>query len=115
MEENVNWYNLTAEETAKKLETDLNTVIENVFSEIRSNKYQLEDYNNELIYKMKDYEEIPDKIWKSEIFGRSLDAIVQESIQAKLSLMPENIRFKLQQTLTKLVNKGSGNLFAIVL
>ena len=26
-----------------------------------------------------------------------------------------NVRFKLQQTLSKLVNKGSGNLFAIVL
>ena len=26
-----------------------------------------------------------------------------------------NIRFKLQQTLTKIVNRGSGNLIAIVL
>ena len=41
--------------------------------------------------------------------------IVQEGIQAKLSLLPENVRYKLQQTLSKLVNKGSGNLFAIVL
>ena len=54
-------------------------------------------------------------IWKSEIFGRSLDVIVQEGIQAKLALLPENVRYKLQQTLSKLVNKGSGNLFAIVL
>ena len=56
-----------------------------------------------------------ENIWKSEIFGRSLDVIVQEGIQAKLSLLPENVRYKLQQTLSKLVNKGSGNLFAIVL
>jgi stage IV sporulation protein A len=54
-------------------------------------------------------------LWKSEIFGRSLDVIVQEGIQAKLSLLPDNVRYKLNQTLTKLVNKGSGNLFAIVL
>lgn len=54
-------------------------------------------------------------IWKSEIFGRSLDSIVQEGIQAKLSLMPDNLRFKLQNTLTKVVNKGSNNLIAIVL
>ena len=54
-------------------------------------------------------------IWKSEIFGRSVDVIVQEGIQAKLALLPENVRYKLQQTLSKLVNKGSGNLFAIVL
>ena len=56
-----------------------------------------------------------ENIWKSEIFGRSLDEIVKEGIQAKLSLLPENARFKLQQPLCKMVNKGSSNLFAIVL
>ena len=64
---------------------------------------------------MKDYETSPASIWKSEIFGRSLDVIVQEGIQSKINMMPENIRFKLQQTLTKIVNRGSGNLIAIVL
>ncbi|MBQ1551745.1 MAG: stage IV sporulation protein A [Bacilli bacterium] len=56
-----------------------------------------------------------DDIWKSEIFGRSLDSIVQEGIQAKLSLMPDNLRFKFQNTLSKVVNKGSNNMIAIVL
>ena len=54
-------------------------------------------------------------IWKSEIFGRSLDVIVQEGIQAKLAMMPDNIRFKLCQTLTKIINKGSSNMIAIVI
>ena len=54
-------------------------------------------------------------IWKSEIFGRSLDVIVQEGIQAKLSMMPDSIRFKLGQTLTKVINKGSSNMIAIVI
>ncbi len=54
-------------------------------------------------------------IWKSEIFGRSLDSIVQEGIQAKINLMPDNIRFKLQNTLTKVVNKGSNNVITIVI
>lgn len=72
--------------------------------------------SKELInYLMKDYETNPQNIWKSEIFGRSLDVIVQEGIQSKLSLMPENIRYKLSQTLTKIVNKGSNNLIAIVI
>lgn len=56
-----------------------------------------------------------ENIWKSEIFGRSLDAIVQEGIQAKLSMMPDNIRYKLGTTLTKVINKGSNNMIAIVL
>ena len=56
-----------------------------------------------------------ENIWKSEIFGRSLDVIVQEGIQAKLSMMPDNIRYKLGNTLTKVINKGSNNMIAIVL
>ena len=54
-------------------------------------------------------------IWKSEIFGRSLDVIVQEGIQAKLSMMPDNVRYKLCQTLAKIINKGSSTMIAIVL
>ena len=86
--------------------------VESTFEPIIGSELQ----SKELIdYLMRDYDTNPDNIWKSEIFGRSLDVIVKEGIQAKLSLMPENVRYKLQQTLTKLVNKGSGNLFAIVL
>ena len=86
--------------------------VESTFEPIIGSEIQ----SKELIdYLMKDYDTNPSDIWKSEIFGRSLDTIVKEGIQAKLSLMPDNVRFKLSQTLTKLVNKGSGNLFAIVL
>ena len=72
--------------------------------------------SKELInYLMKDYETDPSSIWKSEIFGRSLDNIVQEGIQSKISLMPDNVRYKLGQTVTKIVNKGSNNLIAFVI
>lgn len=72
--------------------------------------------SKELInYLMKDYETDPTTIWKSEIFGRSLDVIVKEGIQSKLSIIPENTRYKLSQTVTKIVNKGSNNLIAIVI
>lgn len=54
-------------------------------------------------------------IWKSEIFGRSLDSIVQEGIQSKINLMPDNIRFKLQNTLSRVINKGSNNIITIVI
>lgn len=86
--------------------------VESTFEPIIGSEIQ----SKELIdYLLKDQDTNPGNIWKSEIFGRSLDVIVKEGIQAKLSLMPENARYKLQQTLCKLVNKGSGNLFAIVL
>lgn len=86
--------------------------VESTFEPIIGSELQ----SKELIqYLMKDHDNDPASIWKSEIFGRSLDVIVKEGIQAKISLLPDNVRFKLQTTLSKIVNKGSGNLFAIVL
>ena len=64
---------------------------------------------------MKDSNNDPNSIWSSEIFGRSLDKIVQEGIQSKISMMPENVRYKFQTTMSKVVNKGSNNLIAIVI
>lgn len=86
--------------------------VESTFEPIIGTELQ----SKELIdYIMKDYETDPSSIWKSEIFGRSLDIIVKEGIQAKLSMMPETTRYKLSNTVTKIVNKGSNNLIAIVL
>lgn len=86
--------------------------VESTFEPIIGTELQSKELIN---YLMKDYDVSPESIWKSEIFGRSIDVIVKEGIQAKLSLMPENVRFKLSQTLNKIVNKGSGNLIAFVL
>ena len=71
--------------------------------------------SKELINHILDDKDDPEKIWKSEIFGRSLEDIVQETIQAKLAMLPDNSKYKLSQTITKMVNKGSNNLIAIVL
>lgn len=86
--------------------------VESTFEPIIGTELQSKELIN---YIMKDYETDPSSIWKSEIFGRSLDTIVKEGIQAKLSMMPENTRYKLSNTVTKIVNKGSNNLIAIVL
>ena len=65
--------------------------VESTFEPIIGSEVQ----SKELIdYLMKDHEKSPSEIWKSEIFGRSLDSIVQEGIQSKINLMPDNIRFK---------------------
>ena len=86
--------------------------VESTFEPIIGSEVQ----SKELIdYLTKDKEKNPSEIWKSEIFGRSLDSIVQEGIQSKINMMPDNIRLKLQTTLTKVVNKGSSNMIAIVI
>jgi stage IV sporulation protein A len=82
--------------------------VESTFEPIIGSEVQSKELIDHL---MKDKSEI----WKSEIFGRSLDEIVKEGIQAKISLLSENSRYKLQNTLCKLVNKGSGNLFTLVI
>jgi stage IV sporulation protein A len=75
-----------------------------------------EKQSEELVrYLMQDFEEDPLSIWNSDIFGRSLNSIVREGIQAKLSLMPENARYKLKETLERIINEGSGGLIAIIL
>ncbi|TCP31652.1 stage IV sporulation protein A [Scopulibacillus darangshiensis] len=75
-----------------------------------------EKQSEELVrYLMQDFEDDPLSIWNSDIFGRSLNSIVREGISAKLSLMPENARYKLKETLERIINEGSGGLIAIIL
>ncbi|MBQ1812484.1 MAG: stage IV sporulation protein A [Bacilli bacterium] len=85
--------------------------VESTFEPIIGSELQSKELVN---YLLRDKDD-PKAIWKSEIFGRSLDNIIQEGIQAKVAMMPENIRYKLQNTLTKIVNKGSNNMIAIVI
>ena len=85
--------------------------VESSFEPIIGSELQSKELIDHL---MKD-ETNPEKIWQSEIFGRSLDEIVSEGIQAKLSLLSEASKYKLSQTIQKMVNKGSSNLIAIVL
>lgn len=86
--------------------------VESSFEPIIGTESQSKELINHL---MKDSKNDPKSIWSSEIFGRSLDTIVQEGIQSKIAMMPENVRYKFQTTMSKVVNKGSNNLIAIVI
>ena len=85
--------------------------VESSFEPIIGSEMQSKELIDHIMKDNKD----PEKLWKSEIFGRSLEDIVQESIKGKLSLLPDSSKYKLSQTITKMVNKGSNNLIAIVL
>jgi len=86
--------------------------VESEFSPIIGTEKQSEEL---VRYLMQDFEENPLKIWDSDIFGRSLHSIVREGIQGKLAMMPDNARYKLQETLGRIINEGSGGLIAIIL
>ncbi|MBO8168358.1 MAG: stage IV sporulation protein A [Thermoanaerobacteraceae bacterium] len=66
-------------------------------------------------YIMSEFEEDPQKIWSTEVFGKSLSELVREGIQGKLYRMPENAREKLQETLQRIANDGSGGLICIII
>lgn len=74
-----------------------------------------EKQSEELVqYLMREFEGEPEKIWRTNLFGKSLNALVREGIQNKLSSMPENAQVKLRDTLQKIVNDGSGGLICII-
>lgn len=66
-------------------------------------------------YMLREFEDNPQKIWNSEIFGKSVHDLVREGIQNKLHRMPENAQIKLQETLQRIVNEGSGGLICIII
>ena len=66
-------------------------------------------------YMLDEFEENPSKIWESNLFGKSLHDLVREGIQNKLHRMPENAQHKLQDTLQRIVNEGSGGLIVIII
>lgn len=66
-------------------------------------------------YLTEEFEKEPARIWESDFLGKSLHDIVREGIQTKLTKMPENAQEKLQETITKILNEGSGGLICIIL
>ncbi len=66
-------------------------------------------------YLLSEFDEQPEKIWQSNIFGKSLSELVGEGLHNKLGRMPDEARGKIQETLTKIINEGSGGLICIIL
>jgi stage IV sporulation protein A len=75
-----------------------------------------EKQSEELLnYLISEFENNPSKLWESNIFGKSLYDLVREQLQNKLMKMPEDAQSKLQLTLQRIVNEGSGGLICIIL
>lgn len=75
-----------------------------------------EKQGEELVqYLLERFEDDPKKLWDFDIFGKSLHDLCREGIQNKLFRMPENAQVKLQETLTRIINEGSGGLICIII
>ena len=86
--------------------------IETEVSPIVGSEKQSEELVN---YLLSEFENDPIKIWESNIFGKNLHELVNEGLQNKLYRMTEDAQGKLQETLERIVNEGSGGLICIIL
>ena len=59
--------------------------------------------------------EAPEKIWDTNMFGKSLYELVSESLTSKLAHIPEDAQKRLSETLERVINEGSGGLICIIL
>ena len=66
-------------------------------------------------YLLGEYEEDTDKLWQSNIFGKSLYELVSEGVTAKIMRMPDDARQKLTKTLGRMINENTGGMICILL
>lgn len=75
-----------------------------------------ESQSEELVkYLLDGFEDDPSKIWESNIFGKSLNELVNEGLRNKLYHMPTDARMKFQETLERVINEGCNGLLCIIL
>ncbi|HAG57639.1 MAG TPA: stage IV sporulation protein A, partial [Ruminococcaceae bacterium] len=75
-----------------------------------------EKQSEELVmYLLQEFEDSPEKIWESNIFGKSLHSLVNEGLHNKLYRMPQEARLKLQETIERIINEGCTGLICIII
>ncbi len=75
-----------------------------------------EKQSEELVeYMLSEFDENPEKIWESNIFGKSLHQLVNEGLHNKIYKMPPDARQKLQLTVERIINEGCNGLICFIL
>ena len=86
--------------------------IETEISPIVGTEQQSEDL---VRYMLEEFSDSPERIWESNMFGKTLYELVNEGLHTKLEHMPEESRDKLSETLERIINEGSNGLICIIL
>ncbi len=66
-------------------------------------------------YLLSEFEDQPQNIWDSNIFGKSLHELVNEGLNTKLSRMPTDARMRIQETVERVINEGCNGLVCIII
>lgn len=90
------------------IRTDVTTEI----TPLMGSEKQCEDLVRYLLEK---FEQNPQLMWQYDIFGKSLHELVRENMEGKLQKVPENVQKKLQETIKRITNEGSGGLICIII
>ena len=59
--------------------------------------------------------EEPEKLWESNIFGKSVGSMIQEGLTGKLLRTPEDVRSKFRGSLTRVINEGANGVICLIL
>ncbi len=86
--------------------------IETEINPILGTEQQSEEF---IRFLTKEFEDKPEAVWDSNLFGRSLYELVNDGIHAKLDHLPDDARYKFGETLSKIINEGSQGLICIIL
>lgn len=86
--------------------------IETEIAPIVGSEQQAEDL---IAYIKENARDSDDGIWNANIFGKSVEQIVEDGIQAKISQMTEDCQMKLQDTLQKIINDSNGGMICIII
>lgn len=74
-----------------------------------------EQQSRELLSSLtRDYQEDREKLWESNIFGKTVYEMVSDGLQSKLHRMPEEVRLKFRGALTRTVNEGANGMICIL-
>lgn len=66
-------------------------------------------------YLTREFEQDPHSIWQTNMFGKSLESLVNDDLNTKLSSMPVGLQNKLKRVLSRIVNEGKGGLICLLL
>ena len=74
-----------------------------------------EQQAKDLIDFIKENAKSKEGIWQTNIFGKSIEQLVEDGIRTKIAQISEESQVKLQDTMQKIVNDSKGGLICIII
>ena len=66
-------------------------------------------------FMLTDFEENPEKLWESNILGKSLEQLVSEGFDTRMDKLPVEARMKIRETIERMINEGCSGLICLIL